>query len=120
MYSMPVRIRQCRTAAGLSQTQLATQVGVRRSAVAQWEQSKGGTSPSVGHLAQVAVATGACFEWLATGRGPTRPSGTEFESAATTLDFAKDELENRVLNSIRRLSYRNRLMACRIVELMAG
>ena len=118
MYSMPVRVRQCRASAGLSQAQLASMVGVRRSAVAQWEQPFG-TSPSVGHLAQVAVATGVCFEWLATGRGPVRPAGTEFESAAKASDFAKDEVENRVLDSIRRLSQRNREMACRIVEMMS-
>lgn len=119
MYSMPVRIRQCRSAARLSQAQLAALVGVRRSAVAQWEQATGGTSPSVGHLAQVAVATGVCFEWLATGRGAMRPAGAEFESAAQASDFAKDALESRVLDSIRRLSQRNREMACRIVELMS-
>lgn len=119
MYSMPVRVRQCRSAARLSQAQLASLVGVRRSAVAQWEQADG-TSPSVGHLAQVAMATGVCFEWLATGRGAMRPVGTEFESAAQVGDFARDELENRLLESIRRLSHRNRLMACRIVELMSS
>lgn len=118
MYSMPVRIRQCRIAAGMSQTQLASQVGVHRSAVAQWEQA-GGTSPSVGHLVQVSVVTGVCFEWLATGRGAMRPTGSEFESAARASDFAKDELENRLLDSIRRLSQRNREMACRIVETMS-
>lgn len=119
MYSMPVRIRQCRCTARLSQAQLASQVGVRRSAVAQWEQEEGGTSPSVSHLAQAAVVTGVCFEWLATGRGPMRPSGSEFEAAARVWDFAKDELENRLLDSIRRLPRRNREMACRIVELMS-
>jgi transcriptional regulator with XRE-family HTH domain len=118
MYSMPVRIRQCRSAARLSQAQLAAQVGVRRSAVAQWEQVDG-TSPNVGHLAKVAVVTGVCFEWLATGRGAMRPAGAEFESAACTVDFAQDALENRLLDSIRRLSQRNREMACRIVELMS-
>lgn len=119
MYSMPIRIRQCRRAMGFSQARLAATVGVRRSAVAQWEQAAGGTSPSVGHLEQVAVATGVCFEWLATGRGPMRPVGMEFEQAAKIGDFAMDELENRLLDSIRRLSRRNREMACRIVELMA-
>lgn len=49
-----------------------------------------------------------------------RPAGTEFESAAQVWDFAKDELENRLLASSRRLSHRNRLMACRIVELISG
>lgn len=119
MYAMPIRIRQCRSAAGLSQTQLAVQVGVRRSAVAQWERT-GGTSPSVRHLAQVATVTAVCFEWLATGRGPMRTEPGALEPAVQIRDFAKDELENRVLESIRRLSHRNRLMACRIVELMAS
>jgi transcriptional regulator with XRE-family HTH domain len=118
MYSMPVRVRQCRTAARFSQAQLASLVGVRRSAVAQWEQVDG-TSPSVGHLAQVAVAAEVCFEWLATGRGPMRPAGAEFETAARACDFAQDELENRLLDSVRRLSQRNREMACKIVELMS-
>lgn len=54
--------------------------------------------------AQVAVATGVCFEWLATGRGPMRPAGTGFESATQVWDFARDELEKRLLESIRRLS----------------
>ena len=118
MYSMPVRIRQCRVAVGLSQAKLADLVGVRRSAVAQWEQTHG-TSPSVDHLAKVAIATGVQFEWLATGRGQKWPSGSDFVEAAAANDFARDEVENRLLASIRLLSQRNRMMACRIVELMA-
>lgn len=120
MAHMHTRIRQCRRVAGISQAQLAAAVGVRRSAVAQWEQAAGGTSPNVSHLAEVALATGVCFEWLATGRGPMRPDGTEFQPAARTGDFAMDELENRVLDAIRRLTRRNREMACRILELMAA
>lgn len=119
MYAMPVRIRQCRTACGLSQAGLAAKVGVRRSAVAQWE-STGGASPSIQHLTQVATITGVCFEWLATGRGPMWPEVGAIEPAVTAWDFAKDEIENRVLASIRRLSHRNRLLACRIVESMSA
>lgn len=119
MYSMPVRVRQARSAAKLSQAQLAAQLGVCRSAVAQWERT-GGTSPNVDHLAKMAIVTGVLFEWLATGRGPSRPAGTEFESAATAVDFAMDELESRILSAVRRMSGRKREMACRIVELIAA
>ena len=119
MYSMPVRVRQVRRAAKLSQAQLAAQLGVCRSAVAQWERT-GGTSPNVDHLAKMAIVTGVLFEWLATGRGPSRPAGAEFEAAATAVDFAMDEFESRILNAVRRLSRRQREMVCRIVELIAA
>lgn len=118
MYAMSTRIRQCRSATRLSQAQLAARIGVRRSAVAQWEQPDG-TSPSVAHLARLAEVTGACFEWLATGRGPAQLDAGALQQAVATHDFAKDEMENRILDSMRRLSRRNRLMACRIVELLA-
>lgn len=118
MYSMSMRVRQARSAAKLSQAQLAVQLGVCRSAVAQWERT-GGTSPSVDHLAKVAVVTGVLFEWLATGRGASRPAGTEFESAATAVDFAMDEFENRILDAVRRLTRRKRELACRIIELIS-
>ena len=103
----------------MSQSQLAAKVGVRRSAVAQWEQPDG-TSPSVDHLVKTAITTGVLFEWLATGRGPKNPSGSEFVDAAIASDFARDEVENRLLMSVRRMSHRNRIMACRIVELIAS
>lgn len=117
MYTMPARIRRCRTACGLSQAALGARVGVRRSAVAQWENT-GGTSPSLQHLSQLATVAGVCFEWLATGRGPMQPEAGAMELTVAVGDFAKDEIESRVLSSIRLLSYRNRLMACRIVESM--
>lgn len=118
MYSMPVRVRQARRAAKLSQAQLAMHLGVCRSAVAQWERT-GGTSPSVDHLARVAIVTGVLFEWLATGRGPSHPAGTEFESAATPGDFAMDELESRILDAVRRLTRRKRETVCQIIELLS-
>lgn len=119
MYSMPVRVRQARGAAKLSQAQLAAQLGVCRSAVAQWERT-GGTSPSVDHLAKMAIVTGVLFEWLATGRGASRPADAEFDNAVTPVDFAMDELESRVLDAMRRLTRRKREMVCRIVEMIAA
>jgi transcriptional regulator with XRE-family HTH domain len=119
MYSMPNRIRQCRIGAGMSQSQLAVKIGIKRSAVAQWEQSNG-TSPNVDNLVKTAIATGVLFEWLATGRGPRRPSGSEFVEAVVANEFARDEMENRLLMSVRQMSHRNRILACRIVELIAS
>lgn len=119
MPSMSSRIRRARSAAKLSQSQLAMLTGVQRSAVAQWER-EGGTSPNVEHLALVAVSTNVRFEWLATGRGVERLDGNEFELAVMVQDFAQDELESRVLGYVRRLSPKKRQMACAILEILSG
>ncbi|MBX9402258.1 helix-turn-helix domain-containing protein [Lysobacter sp. BMK333-48F3] len=119
MPSMSTRIRRARRFANFSQTQLAGRVGVQRSAVAQWEQA-GGTSPSVDHLARVALATGVCFEWLATGRGRAQPNGGDFDMAVTMQDFAQSETEGRMLELIRRLPPKKQRMACSILDLLAG
>lgn len=118
MFSMPARIRRARNVAKLSQAQLANQLGIQRSAVAQWEQLRG-TSPNIDHLVQLAVVTGMCFEWLATGRGQARPGEGEFEQVATARDFAQNEIESQVLESIRRLSVKRQKAACTILGLMS-
>ncbi len=115
MQSMATRIRRARLAAKLSQQQLAIQVGVKRSAVAQWEQPAG-TSPSIVHLATIAITTGMSFEWLATGRGQSRRESEEF--AAMTEDFAHSELESKVLDLLRRLSPRRQKMAFELLEVL--
>lgn len=117
MFSMPTRIRRARRIAKLSQAQLARQLGIQRSAVAQWEQLNG-TSPSVHHLVHLAVVTGMCFEWLATGRGPAHPGDGEFDEAVTMRDFAQNEIESQVLESIRRLSAKRQKAACAMLALM--
>ena len=62
------RFRSARQMAGLSQAQVAKELGVARSAVAQWER-EGGTYPNVRNLAEAAKLLRVRFEWLATGRG---------------------------------------------------
>jgi transcriptional regulator with XRE-family HTH domain len=119
MLSMSSRIRQARSAAKLSQTQLATLTGVKRSAVAQWERTEC-TTPSVEHLAQIAISTGVHFEWLATGRGPALPGEQEFDLAADIHDFAQDETESRILGYVRRMSQRKRQLACMILEALVS
>lgn len=117
MLTKSARIRRARSVAKLSQSQLATLVGVRRSAVAQWECDHG-TSPSVDHLSQVAIVTGMCFEWLATGRGQSRANGAAFDVPVVLREFAQDELESRMLELVRRLSPAKRRVACSILEVL--
>ena len=117
MIAKSARIRRARSVAKLSQSQLAALVGVRRSAVAQWECERG-TSPSVEHLSSVAVVTGMCFEWLATGRGQSRANGNAFDVPVMLHEFAQDETESRVLELVRRLSPAKRRVACSILEVL--
>lgn len=118
MPSASIRIRRARTLAGFTQAKLAARLGVQRSAVTQWE-NPNGTSPSVEHLSHIAQETGVCFEWLATGRGPCRPEAGAFDSAVISEDFAYDELESRVLQSLRRVSGRKRETLVRVVEMLS-
>lgn len=62
------RIQEARRRTGLSQQALASELGVSRSALAQWEMVNG-TRPSVEHLVALARRSGLHFEYLATGRG---------------------------------------------------
>jgi len=114
MVSMALRIRRCRTLAGLSQGELAHRVGVHRSAVTQWERD-GGTHPSTEHLASISVATNVPFEWLATGRGHP-DEAPETEVPAIAMDYAIDEMEARLLEMIRRLPKSKRQAVCSLIE----
>jgi transcriptional regulator with XRE-family HTH domain len=59
------RIRAARRDRGLTQDELADQVGVSRSAVAQWE--TGRTGQVTGNLSRIAAALGANVEYLMVG-----------------------------------------------------
>lgn len=117
MLAMALRLRQARVSASLSQAQLASQVGIQRSAVAQWERTDG-TLPKLQHLVQVALFTGVSFEWLATGRGTRRLDTAEADAAVILRDFAQDELETRTLELMRCLPRSKRHLACSILELL--
>ena len=117
--SMSDRIRSARTAAGLSQTQLAHETGVKRSAVAQWER-RGGTHPSVSHLSRLAVVTHVRFEWLATGRGCGKPDGEELETTQPAADYVRNDLEGNILSLVRRLPPRKRQVAHDIIEMLGA
>ena len=119
MVPMSCRIRRARVAKGLTQAELARRLGIQRSAVTQWERA-GGTSPSLTHLASIACETGVTFEWLATGRGASRPGEGDFDIALVPDDYARDELETRMLAALRRISGRRRETAVKVVELIGA
>ena len=119
MQAMATRIRRARIGARMTQTELAGAVGVRRSAVAQWE-SLDGTTPSTEHLSEIAVKTNVNFEWLATGRGPSQLDQVAMVEAAIVADIAENELESRMLELMRRLPRRKQEMACERVELLGN
>lgn len=70
------RIRIARQAMELTQEGLAREVGVSRSAVAQWETDRSGQVG--GNLARIASILGVAVEYLLTGAGPREgPGATE-------------------------------------------
>lgn len=119
MQAMCDRIRRARLTAGLSQSQLALEAGVRRSAVAQWER-EGGTFPSVQHLACIAIVTQVHFEWLATGRGPGRPEAENDIplSEETRVEAERTSQETEILALLRRMPPRKRQVARAIIEML--
>ena len=117
MTSLPQRIRRARTNAGLSQSALAARIGIKRSAVTQWEHPQG-TRPSVEHLIRIATETGTGFEWLATGRGPSELDRLDSTPAVLVDDYASDEFEAQALNHLRRMPPAKKRMAVAILETM--
>jgi transcriptional regulator with XRE-family HTH domain len=109
------RIRCARTLANLTQSELGAKLGIRRTAVAQWEQVVG-THPTMANLMQLAILTEVRFEWLATGRGVMPLGDLHTEPAAVMSEFAHDILESRLLNAIRRLSMHKREVIVEMVE----
>jgi transcriptional regulator with XRE-family HTH domain len=117
--SMAVRIRQARSLAVMTQGELARAVGVNRSAVAQWERERGGTHPSVAHLAAIALATKVTFEWLATGRGQPR-CAAEIEVPAVAPAYTIDALEARCLDAVRRLPRQQRVLISTFLAMLVS
>lgn len=97
MYKLPwminERIKLAREAAKLTSAELARRVNVRPSSVSLWESGK--NTPSVSHLASLAVILNVRFEWLSTGRGEMRyEDGVQEERAPYRADeFPPDQME---------------------------
>jgi transcriptional regulator with XRE-family HTH domain len=119
MSTLPIRIRKARLAAQLTQAELARRAGVKRSAVTQWEHPLG-TSPSMHHLIQIAIETGTCMEWLATGRGPSRSENKETMPTVLRDDYAQDASESEALLRFRRLPAQKRRIALQILKVLSS
>jgi transcriptional regulator with XRE-family HTH domain len=118
MKDLTNRIRHARRKATLSQSALATALGINRSAVAQWER-QGGSTPTSGNLSKIAVATRIHFEWLATGRGPMGSRGADDLPMPLLQLFAHDEVEERLLRASRGLESWQSLAIAEMAEAMA-
>ena len=114
------RIRLARRSAGLSQAQLALELGVQRSAVSHWEAQRG--KPSMNHLRQLALLTGVQFEWLATGRGPMTPSAESLLDSVAAVDalLVDDPQERRLLAAFREAPVQARLPLLELAEQLSG
>lgn len=116
--ALSLRIRKARSAAALSQAELARRVGVKRSAVTQWEHPTG-TRPSVDHLIEISMHTHTLFEWLATGRGARLAGDVEAAPAVMVEEYARDADESLALGQLRMLSPLKRKIALDILGSMA-
>lgn len=109
-------MRMARRGAGISQETLAQRLGIRRSAVTQWEHPRG-TMPSMLNLLQAAVETRVAFEWLATGRGPMHLADEEVPAFSTDC-IARCAEEEALLARFRLLSMRQREAILRLMSTM--
>lgn len=117
MSALPTRIRKARLLARMTQAELARRVGVKRSAVTQWEHPLG-TSPSMHHLIEIAEHTGTQLEWLATGRGRQRAG--DLPATVPNEDYAQDQDESEALSRFRLLPVSKRRIALDILQVLSG
>ncbi len=102
-----VRIKALRREKGLSQDELAQQVGVSRSAVAQWE--TGRTGQVTGNLSRIAGALDASVEFLVYGNDKHAPgAATQGDELALLRLYRECESEDKqiLLRTARRLARR--------------
>ena len=111
---LSMRIRIARQRARMSQEALAAQLGVTRGAVANWECSVG-AMPATSRLEGLARATGVCFEWLATGRGPVGYAEIPPVTAAEA-EVVDDPAERRLLQAFRLASRPVQRMLLRMAD----
>lgn len=97
------RLKKAREAAGLSQQQLAEQIGATRSAIAQVE---GGLSNSLNaeNLAKAARKLGKTAVWLATGEGPESSSEVLSDALSALNDDDRQAAFDFILYKIDRAS----------------
>lgn len=90
------RIRVARQERRITQEELASAVGVSRSAVAQWETGRSGQV--TGNLARIAQVLGVGVEFLMHGSGPNAlPEATTADEAAMLRLYRDCSQEDRQL-----------------------
>lgn len=105
---LSMRIRIARQRARMSQEALALNLGVTRSAVANWE-SVEGVLPASSRLLRIAELTDVSVEWLATGRGPLTHASEERHVPAVEAEMVYDDLERQLLAAFRRMPREGRV-----------
>lgn len=110
------RIRRARRHAGLSQTQLAAAIKVRRSAVSNWE-SVADVHPTMVNLAAIAVACKVSLDWLGTGRGTMASDEREHVQAADA-ELIDAPAERRLLAIFRSLPRHSQALILDLLELL--
>ena len=97
--SLGERITELRTAAGISQNQLAKAMEVSRQAVSKWEQ--GTSSPDTERLIQLAEILGTEVEYLATGTHP-EPGSVVLNIVETVERVEEKIVVKEVIRHVRR------------------
>lgn len=116
---MASRVLSARSRASLTQRELADELGINRSAIAQWERLEGGTNPSIVHLSRIAELAGVSFEWLATGRG-TPPRGRRRKPSILANEVANTEFEVQCLQWLRRIPQRKHALTQQLLAELAS
>lgn len=110
------RIRLARRRVGLSQQKLADLVGVKRSAVANWEGSGKKVSPTSGNLERLTCLLQVGHEWLATGRGEMKLPGHWHDVPVVDAELVDSPFERRLLAAWRNMPAKTRVLFLELVE----
>lgn len=99
------RLAHARTAAGLSQREMADRVGVKESTIEKWE--SGVTSPRGHRLSKLAGMLGVSISWILMGRGvePSHPESSDIDRIRLELDSVRARLDD-VVNELAVLDQR--------------
>lgn len=109
------RIRLARRRAGLSQQKLAELLGVKRSAVANWE-AVGGSNPTSHNLERLTRLLQVAHEWLATGRGEMKLPGHWHDVPVVDAELVDNPFERRLLEAWRSMPAKTRVLFLELVE----
>lgn len=111
------RIRAARRMKGWSQSKLAAELKVDRSAVGHWERGDG-SAPSAARLFALSRITGVCVEWIANGTGPMLIA--PLPEGAINAPRALSNEEEHLLSCFSRISGRARLLLLELAETQAS